>query len=113
MNIITDIEEINAAEGKKIHQSDTALNGIKDFFFQALEELKPLIEAEEAANPCKILIHILPPMEQMGLSLQEQDEGLRMSLLGYSDELSIKIHQAIAGILDASLEKIVPGQSPN
>ena len=113
MNIITDIEEINKTQDKPIHKEDAALQGIKDFFVQALGGLRPAIEAEEAERPCKILINILPPMEQMGLPPDQQDEGLRMTLVGYSDDLSIKIHQAISGILDASIQKILPGHNPN
>lgn len=113
MNIITDIEEINIREGKAIHKEEEALQGIKDFFVQALIPLQQDIEKEEGQRECKILIHILPPMEQWSRPKNEQEEGLHMTLHGYTDELSIKIHQAISGIVDASMEKFIPGQNPN
>ncbi|RYF86467.1 MAG: hypothetical protein EOO03_11760 [Chitinophagaceae bacterium] len=113
MNIITDVEEMNAREGNTMHTRATELAGIKDFFSGALQELKPAMEKEEAGRDCKLLIHILPPMEQWNLPADKQDQGLRMTLQGYSDELAIQIHQAISGIVDASMEKIIPGQSPN
>lgn len=113
MNIITDVEEINAREGKTMHTRLTELEGIKSFFGEALQGLKDAIENEEAQRDCKVLIHILPPMEQWNLPAEDQDEGLRMTLYGYSDDLSIKIHQAISGIADATIEKTLPGQNPN
>lgn len=113
MNIITDIEELNADAGIAINSNDPTLLSIKDFFGGALSDIKEEIEMEEAIHPCKILIHILPPMEQFGLPPDQQDDSLRMTLHGYSEKLSMKIHQAISSILDSRLEKILTGQSPN
>ena len=102
MNITTDVEDINQREGSTMHTQEEALQGIKKVFAELLEDLRPEIEKEESEQPCHIMIHILPPMEQWNLPADNQDQGLRLTLKGYSEDLSIKIQQAVAAVMDAS-----------
>ena len=102
MNITTDVESINEQEGSKMHKEETALQGIKSIFADLLSPLRTEIDKEEENQPCQIMIHILPPMEQWKLPADNQDQGLRLTLTGYSEDLSIRIQQAVAAVMDAS-----------
>ena len=102
MTITTDIEEINKQETVPIHSEEDALQGIKNIFEEVLQPLKKEIDKEEARGHCHIMIHVLPSMEEWGLPAGQQSQVLRVTLTGYSEELSIRIQQAIAPVIEAS-----------
>ena len=106
LQIITDIELLNRDEPAPMHTEEAALQGIKKIFDRALSPLKETIDREEAEGDCNIMIHILPEMDEWGLKPELQTQGLRLTLSGYSDELAIKIQQAVLPILEASREEI-------
>ncbi|RYY46967.1 MAG: hypothetical protein EOO06_13400 [Chitinophagaceae bacterium] len=108
MNITTDIEEINRTNDTPIHTEETALQGIKTYFREALQELEPEISAAEAECNCRIIINIMPPMEEWKAPVGQSQPGLSVTLEGYSEALSLKIQQALMGVMDASRDEDSP-----
>ena len=109
MNIKIDMYEFMRQKGDSLSaDSVSTLKLLKKMITPALESLRKPVQEEEEHNDCYIMMHILPPDEEKFLPVGQQSNNIRISVHGYSSNLTETIYKAIGNTPNASLSKIIP-----
>jgi hypothetical protein len=69
---------------------------IVSYFSGRVAPLKELIEIEEGEKACCVMIHFLPPEEEFSLPPEQQSQQIRVSVNGYSPQLTQKIKNSFS-----------------
>ena len=110
MNIKIDLLEFLKKDGQEI---EPFYMDLRDEMFKFVEgklgSLKKAIRKEEKKKDCFVTIHIMAPQEQWSLPLDKQRDEMRITVEGYSTELTQLIYQAFSNNGDIVLKRSFVG----